>query len=291
MEASMFRGIVPFVAVGRDLSMKRAAARLGVSAAAVSKSIAELEARVGVVLLHRNARGISLTTEGAAFLERCQDAVAAVEGATENLIPSDASPSGELCISVPFVGSPLLAPVLSFLRARYPKLGFVVKVTDRLSKLEEESVDIAVRIGALKHASLIARRLRKTELVTVAAPSYVSRRGAPTSPQDLSRHDCLALVSPQGRPHPFLFASGPHVVKAALVIDHGPSLVDAVLAGLGISQLFDYMPDAPVREGRLVRVLTNEVARGPDVFAVCAKGRRASPKVRAAFDAFAETFG
>ncbi len=286
----MFRGIVPFVAVGRDLSMKRAAARLGVSAAAVSKAIAELEARVGVVLLTRSARGLLLTREGALFLPRCQDAVAAVEGAAELLVPSDATPRGELRVSVPFVGAGLLAPALALLRTRYPQLAFDLTVTDRISKLEEESVDIAVRIGALKHTSLIARRLRRTELVTVASPAYVSRRGAPQSPEELGRHDCLALVSPQGRLHPFAFAHAHVPVRAALRLDHGPSLLDAALAGLGVAQLFDFIADAPVRDGKLVRVLASDTARGPDVFAVCAKGRRTAPKVRAAFDAFAQTF-
>jgi LysR family transcriptional regulator, regulator for bpeEF and oprC len=290
MDLEMFRGVVPFVAVAQEKSFRKAAAQLGVSPAAVSKAIQSLEERIGLPLLVRSTRAVTLTREGELLFPRCQEAVAAVSGAREAIEPLRSLPAGELTVSVPFVGASLLAPALALLRSRYPRLDFRVLVTDRLSKLAEESVDIAVRVGPLAESSLIARRLRRTRLFTVASPAYLARRGGLRRVADLDQHDCLSLVAPNGRPHPWLFASGPRPVRAALIIDHGPSLVDAALAGLGVTQLFDYMAEGLVREGKLVAVLGDEVADGPDVHAVCAPGRRAAARIRAAFEAFADAF-
>jgi DNA-binding transcriptional LysR family regulator len=291
MDAELFRGVVPFVLVVEERSMKRAARRLGVSPAAISKAIRALEERLAVRLLARSARGVALTREGAAYAERCKAAVAALSGAEEALSPSAREPAGDLSVSTPFVAAPMTAGALALLKRRYPRLVFRLSVSDRLSKLEEEGVDIAVRIGALAHKSLVARRLARTRLVTVASPAYLAARGTPKEPADLERHDCLTLTAPDGRPHAFVFASGRKPVPATLVTDHGPTLVAAAVAGLGVTQLFDGMAEELVRDGKLAPILAHEVARGPDVFAVCTEGRKASAKVRAAFDAFAETFG
>jgi LysR family transcriptional regulator for bpeEF and oprC len=126
--------------------------------------------------------------------------------------------------------------------------------------------------------------------VTVASPGYVARRGAPRKVADLEKHDLLGLTAPNGRPRAHLFASGPYAFEAAMLVDHGPTLVDAAIAGLGVTQLFDFMAEPLVREGKLVPLLVDEVAQGPDVHAVCAPGRRAAARVRAAFEAFADAF-
>lgn len=290
MDLQLFRGVVPFVAVAEERSFRRAAARLGVSPAAVSKAVRVLEERVGLTLLVRDARAVTLTVEGKVLFDRCREAVAAVDGAREAIEPARSVPTGELVVSVPFVASSLLAPGLALLHGRYPRLSFRVMVTDKLTKLAEESVDVAVRVGPLAESSLVARRLRRTRMVTVASPNYLARRGRPRSLDDLERHDCLVLVAPNGRPRPWLFASGPRPVPATLLVDYGPSLLDTALAGLGIAQLFDYMADELIRDGRLVLVLPDEIADGPDVHAVCAPGRRAAARTRAAFVAFTEAF-
>jgi DNA-binding transcriptional LysR family regulator len=290
MDRDIFRGVLPFVTVAEERSFRRAATKLGISPAAVSKAVQQLEERVGLALLVRDARSATLTQEGAAFFARCQEAVRAVSGARESLESARALPAGELVVSVPFVASPLLGPALALLRARYAQLEFRVIVTDRLSKLAEESVDIAVRVGPVREAALIVRRLRVTRLVTVAAPSYLARRGVPRKIEDLDGHDCLVLLSPHGKPHAWVFKSGPRPTKGAVIVDHGPTLTDLALAGMGITQLFDYMATEHVRSGALSLVLEREIAEGPDVNAVCAPGRRAAARVRAAFDAFADAF-
>ena len=202
MSPELFRGVVPFVAVAEALSFRAAAARLGVSPAAVSKAVQTLEAELGVVLLNRSTRAVSLTREGTLFFERCRQAVAAVLGAREAIEPARRQPEGELVVSLPFVLTALVARGLEVLRARYPKLTFRVLVTDRLSQLNDEAVDVALRIGPLADSTLVARSLRKTRLVTLASPAYLSRRVAPRRLEELASHDCLVLVGPNGKPAP-----------------------------------------------------------------------------------------
>lgn len=287
-ELELFRGIVPFVALAEERSFRKAAQRLGVSPAAVSKSIQVLEAEVGLSLVARSTRAMALTAEGEAFFARCQGAVAAVQGAREALAAARLNLDGELVISLPFLASALVAPGLALLRLRCPRLRLRLVVTDELSRLTEERIDVAVRIGPLADSRLVARPLRRTRLLTVAAPEYLARRGTPRRLDDLLQHDCLSLLGAQGAPRDWLFSTGPQPVPAALLTAHGPGLLDSALAGLGITQLFDYMAEAPLRSGRLIQLFPELTANGPDIHAVCAPGRRITPRVRAAFEALAD---
>src|SRR5579871_1632814 len=176
MESDPFRGLVPFLSVAEHGSFRRAATQLGVSVAAVSKAVRGLEERVGQTLLARTSRAVALTAEGRLFFERCRPALAAVRGARDALASVNA-PTGRLVVSAPFVVLPLLTPALGLLRERYPALRFEVRVSDQLSRLAEEEVDVAVRVGAMRASSLVSRRLRKTRMLTVAAPGYLARRG------------------------------------------------------------------------------------------------------------------
>src|SRR5690349_2636323 len=122
MELDLFRGVVPFAAVAQERSFRAAAARLGVSTAAISKSVKTLEERLGLTLVVRGGRAVGLTREGELLFERCRQAIAAVAGAREALEPARSRPTGELVVSAPFVASSLLAPGLELLRRRYPQL-------------------------------------------------------------------------------------------------------------------------------------------------------------------------
>lgn len=286
----LFRGVVPFVAVAEAKSFHGAARALGVSTAAVSKAVRLLEESLGVVLVHRTARFVSLTQEGALFFERSRAAVASLQGAREALDHARRVPEGELTLSLPFVLTGLVARGIALLRARHPKLSFKLLVTDRLSKLASESVDVAVRIGQLADSSLVARVLRRTELLTIASPEYLARAGTPKTIADLAGHDCVGLVAPSGKPYDWLFRSGPRSIAEIALLDHGPMLVDAVASGVGVGQAFDFMIGERLARGELVEVLEGERAKGPDVHAVCAPGQRATPRVRAAFEAFADAF-
>jgi LysR family transcriptional regulator, regulator for bpeEF and oprC len=291
MDLDLFRGVVPFVVVAEEKSFRKAAARLGVSPAAVSKAVSVLERELGLTLCARGTRAVSLTREGELFFESCRPAVTAVMGARALVEGARREPSGQLVVSMPFVVAALVPPALALLRARHPRLSFRMVVSDRLTRLEEEPVDVAVRVGPLTDSALVARKLRDTRLVVVASPGYLARAGTPKAPADLAAHDCIVSFAPNGKPHPWLFRSGPRAVSPILELDHAPSLVDALLAGLGVAQVLDFMVDALVRVGRLVPLFADEVAAGPPIHALCAPGRRATPRVRAAFEAFAGAFG
>lgn len=291
METDLFRGVVPFVAVAEERSFRKAAARLGVSPAAVSKAVQSLEAELALTLFERTSRAVTLTREGALFFERCQPAVHSVSAARAAVEAARREPEGELTVSVPFLVAPLLGPALALLRARHPRLWFRVLVTDRLTRLAEESVDVAVRVGPLEGASMVARRLRRTRLLTAASPAYLARAGTPRAVDDLDAHACLVTVGPSGKPRQWLFASGPRAVPAAMLTEHAPTVVDASVAGLGVVQALDFMVDEALRAGRLQQVLASEVAEGPDVHAVCAPGRRATSRVREAFEVLADVMG
>lgn len=290
MELDAFRGVVPFVAVAEEKSFRRAAQRLQVSPAAVSKAISTLEEDVGHALFTRTTRAVALTRQGELFFERCQQALAAVRGAREALASAHQQPSGRLGISVPFIAAKLLTPALALLSSRYPSLTFDVRVSDQLSRFAEEPVDVAVRIGTLAASSLVARKLQRTRLLTVASPVYLAKHGTPTRAAQLHEHQCLVVRGPDNKPRAFWLSSGEFAVQPTLLVDHGPTLIDAALAGLGITQGFDFMVKELLRDGKLVELLPELAAKGPDIFAVCPAGRRASANVRAAFDALAEVF-
>jgi len=290
VELDTFRGVVPFVAVAEEKSFRKAAARLEVSPAAVSKAIATLEEDVGHALFTRTTRAVALTRQGEVFFERCQQALAAVRGAREALTTSHGEPQGQLGLSVPFIAVPLLTPALALLSSRFPLLRFDVRVSDQLSRFAEESVDVAVRIGTLASSTLVARRLKKTRIVTIASPGYLARHGTPLKAAQLGEHRCLVVRAPDNKPRPFVLSTGAVPVKPLLVVDHGPTLLDAALAGLGVTQAFDFMVEPLVRDGKLVEVIPELAAKGPDIFAVCPAGRKTSANVRATFDALAEHF-
>jgi DNA-binding transcriptional LysR family regulator len=291
MELDAFRGVVPFVAVAEEKSFRKAAARLEVSPAAVSKAIAALEEDLGQPLFTRTTRAVALTRHGEVFFERCQQALVAVRGARETLAAAQGEPTGRLGLSVPHIAVELLTPALALLGARYPQLTFDVRVSDQLSRFAEESVDVAVRIGTLAQSTLVARKLRTTRLVTVASPAYLARFGTPQKPAELQKHRCLVVRGPNNKPRDFWLSTGPLAVEPLLLVDHGPTVISAALAGLGVTQGFDFMLDDVLRSGKLVEVLGDFAAPGPDVYAVCPAGRRTSANVRAAFDALVTAFG
>ncbi|MFO0551319.1 MAG: LysR family transcriptional regulator [Polyangiaceae bacterium] len=291
MLLDLFRGVVPFVTVVEEQSFRKAAARLGVSPAAVSKAVAVLEADLGHALLIRGSRAVRLTREGEILFASARPAVIAVMGARAVVEGSRREPQGQLVVSVPFAFVKLVPPALSILRMRHPRLSFRLVVTDRLTRLAEEPIDVAIRVGELPDSSLVARFLRRPRMPTVAAPSYLAQKGTPKKLADLDAHDAIVLMSPTGKPYPWLFKSGPRPMQATLSLDYAPAVIDAALAGLGLTQAFDFMVEEHLRTGKLAPVFADDVADGPPVHAVCVPGRKAAARVRAAFEAFVEAFG
>lgn len=292
----LFSGVVPFVYTAEERSFRRAAERLGVTSAAISKAVLKLEDDLGVRLLARTSRSVELTPEGERYLVRCREAITSMEAGRRSMTESRALPRGEVHLSMPFILGRLLVPALPAAAARYPSLVFRISMTDRFVPLIAERVDVALRIGGQEPSSLVSKLLRRTRWITVASPSYLAEHGVPRAVRDLERHNFLRFVGPNGKVRDPIFAAasakgdGPEL-HGNLLIDQGDHLLDAALVGLGICQALDFMVDDHLEAGRLVSVLDEHVAPGPAVFAVTVAERRRAPNVKAMVAFLSEVIG
>ncbi|MBS1152253.1 MAG: yafC4 [Myxococcaceae bacterium] len=292
----LFSGVLPFFHVAEERSFRRAAQRLGVTAAAVSKAVLKLEEQLGVKLLARTSRTVAVTPEGALFAERCREAIATMQAGRELVSRAQRQPSGELHLTLPFIVGRLVARELGALATRYPRLTFRVSTTDRLVRLLEDNVDVAIRIGSLESSSLIARHLRGSRWVTVASPAYLAQHGPPSHPDELAQHHCLQFVAPSGRPRDWAFVDrstgavkSTHL-KGRLKIDQGEHLLDAAISGMGVCQVLDFMLADPLSKGQLVEVLGTWAAPGPPIHALTTRERSRAPAVVALVKHLVDTF-
>lgn len=285
----LFAGVLPFAYVAEEKSFRRAAERLGVTAAAVSKAVSRLEEELGVRLLNRTTRRVSLSREGELYLARCREAIAQVRAGRDLVAMAGTVARGPLEVSLsPALGPYLVARLPAFL-ARYPGIEVNLHLTDRLTRLVDERIDVAIRIGDLPDSSLVSRLLLRPRWATVASPAYLAQRGVPASPDDLDHHTCLAFRSPRGRVVPWTFLDRPpYLPTGNLIVDTGSLLIDAAIAGAGLCQTLDVLVDDPIREGRLVEVLADRAAPGPPVHALCLPGQQRTPRIRSFLDHLAD---
>ncbi|HLT38421.1 MAG TPA: LysR family transcriptional regulator [Enhygromyxa sp.] len=293
-----FSGVLSFTAVAEARSFKLAAERLGVSSAAVSKAVARLEHELGVRLLDRTTRRVEPTAEGALYLEHCRGALEQLRLGRERLEQTRSVAAGELTVALPFILGRHLVARLPRFSARYPQVRVALRLSDRISRLVDEQIDVAIRIGALADSTAIARKLGETRWVTVAAPAYLARRGTPQRPEQLIDHDCVVFHSPRGVEVGWQFVDGPRSrqgrewrVSARINLDQGQLLVDAAVAGLGIVQVFSYMVSDELERGELVEVLGEHACAGPPIHALCKPGQQGVAKVRALLDFLVEQLG
>jgi LysR family transcriptional regulator for bpeEF and oprC len=189
------RTLAIFVKVSERRSFVRAAADLGITQSGVSNAISRLEDQLGVRLLARTTRRVSLTEDGAAFYERCRQVLADLEEAELVLKEVRLRPVGRLRIDMPVsFGRLKVVPLLGAFQAQYPDIKLALSFTDRYVDLIEEGIDVSVRFGELQDSTLIARRLTQAQFRVVAAPSYFAKHGRPRKPEDLAAHNCLALT-------------------------------------------------------------------------------------------------
>jgi DNA-binding transcriptional LysR family regulator len=286
-----------FARVVETESFSAAARVLGISKSAASKQVSRLEDRLGVRLLNRTTRRLSLTEAGAAFYAACERVVAEAEAAEAAVRRLAAAPRGTLKVNVPMsFGMLYLAPALPDFMARYPELAVDMVLNDRLVDLVEEGFDMGVRIGRLTDSSLIARRLGPNRMLLYAAPSYLSRHGRPETPRDLLRHECL-VYSYQRNVGDWRFR-GPDGeetrlrVKGRLTINNGDALHAAALGGLGITLQPSFICGGDLEAGRVERLLPDwQAARESSIYAVYPASRNLLPKVRVFVDFLAERFG
>ena len=248
-----------FLIVVEEGSFTAAARRLGVTKSYASKLVVRLEERLGVRLLQRTTRQLTLTEPGRAYFERCSEAMRALREAEAEATELQTSPQGRLRINLPsaFAVGYLSAPLAAF-KARYPALTIEAVLTDRKVDILAEGFDLAVRIGELDDSALIARRLASVDRAVCASPDYLRRRGTPAAPEELAGHECL-LYAHHAVPTTWRL-KGPGrdasvEVAGSLVSNHAEMLVAAACQGLGLVFCPLFFTAASLRQGCLVRVL------------------------------------
>lgn len=287
-------GIAMFVRVVEEQSFSKAADSLGLSKSTVSKQIRRLEDRLGVRLLNRTTRSMSLTEAGQTFYERCREIIEQAEQAELEVAAAQDEPAGRLSVSAPMsFGQRHVAPTLAPLLQRHPKLKLDLTLTDEQVDIVAEGYDVALRIAKLPDSSLIARRLAAAPRVLVGSPEYLERRGTPSHPRDLAEHDCL-LYSLQRSGDSWVFQRGDEVdtvrVQGSLRANNGDVLRRAVVDGLGMTMLPTFLVDDEIADGRLVRVLPEWDDLSLAVYAVYPHSRHVSTKVRAFVDFLVERY-
>lgn len=255
------RDISLFVAVAELGSFTKAATRLGIPVSSLSRRVAALESAIGLRLLNRNTRSLSLTEAGQLYLARCETILAAVEEASREVHGLLEEPRGTLRLSVDAeIGSRLVAPVIVDFAERFPEMRIEVDLSPRRIDLLNESYDLAIRIGALPDSNLRVRRLASLRGGLYAAPSYLARMPVPTHPHDVAKHRRIHLLH-QGDHGSWKLA---HAEKGEMVEISADSVVTAnnmtmirqlALLGLGIAVLDDAMARDDAAAGRLTKVL------------------------------------
>jgi DNA-binding transcriptional LysR family regulator len=266
-------------------SFSAAARSLNLSQTMVTKHIGALEERLGVKLLHRSTRRLTLTEAGRAYLQACERILAEIEEAELSVSLDRVEPRGVLRLNVPLTfGFREIAPALPEFARLHPDVSVELGLNDRIVDLIEEGWDLAIRIARLKDSSLVARRLAPCRTVVCAAPAYLEERGTPLELDDLRRHNCLGytLGASIGADHWSFGRDGATVVPITgnLRANNGDALLAAAMAGQGLIYQPTFLVGDALRSGTLVRVLPRHPTYELGIHAVLASGRGAPAKVR-----------
>lgn len=291
----LLKAIRIFAQVVESNGFSRAGERLGVSATAVSRQVAELEAHLQTRLLHRTTRRLRLTESGQAFYGRAVQLLLDLEEAEQEASMSAIAPRGtiRLSTSITFGRRHVASAIAGFL-TRHAEVQFDVQLSDRIVDLVEEGFDLAIRIGGTGSENLVARRLGETRLVLCAAPAYLEQHGTPARPQDLVGHNCFsyeyALPSNRWRFH------GPdgreEMVRISGTVHSNNGDLHAMLAaqGVGIAYEPDFIVGDELRAGRLTELLPGHAAPPSPIYAVYPSRKHLSAKVRLFVEYLVEHF-
>jgi DNA-binding transcriptional LysR family regulator len=285
-----------FVAVAAKGSLTAAAAAEGIAPAVVGRRIDALEERLGVKLLVRTTRRITLTHEGSAFLEDCQRLLADLATAEASVSAGGVKASGYLRITAPAgFGRRHVAPLVPGFVAQHPDVNVSLNLSDRLVDIVNEGYDCAVRVGDLPESSLVSVRLADNRRLCVASPSYLARAGTPRHPNDLAQHDCLTLSTEASQTRGWAFTLEGEVnhlrLTGSLSCNDGQVLHDWCLAGLGLAWRSTWEVQSHLASGDLVSVLDDFAAPPNGIYAVFAQRKHLPLRVRLWVDHLKQTYG
>jgi DNA-binding transcriptional LysR family regulator len=300
---SKLKQLESFVAVAARGSLTAAAQAEGVAPAIMGRRLDALEERLGVKLLLRTTRRITLTNEGSAFLEDCQRLLADLANAEASVSAGGVRASGHLRITAPAgFGRRHVAPLVPKFHALHPEVTLSLNLSDRVVDMAAEGFDCAVRVGDMPDSSLVSVRLADNRRLCVATPAYLARHGRPEKPADLARFHCLALSSDASQTRGWAFRSVPagagsddsviHLRPAGpLDCSDGQVLHDWCLAGHGIAWRSLWEVEAEVASGKLVAVLENYAAPPNGIYAVFPQRKHLPLRVRLWIDYLKQHYG
>lgn len=282
-----------FVRLATTYNISQAGQELGLSPAVSSSHINKLEEGLGVRLVHRTTRKVSLTEEGMAFLPHAEEVLASVDAARAAVGAGSSLPKGTLRVTAPAsFGRMHLMPVLKTFQEKYPGLMIDLRLTDSIVDLVEGGFDVAIRNAELKDSSLIARKLAVDKRIICAAPEYLKKHGTPSSPEELKSHKFLSLTGLESLQ--FGSPDGPINVKpiASFKTDHGEAVRDACVNGMGIALCATWIAYEHMKRGELVEILSDfPLITDAAIWAVYPSSRLLPPKVRVFIDHLADSYG
>jgi LysR family transcriptional regulator for bpeEF and oprC len=286
-----------FVRVVETGGVTRAADSLGVPKATATTQIQKLEANLGVRLLNRTTRRVSVTPDGAAYYDRCVAILSLVRDTEESLGKQHATPRGRLRVDVPtLMARSVFVPALPRFFARYPDIELALASSERRADLIEEGIDCAVWSGEIEESNYVARRVGFLYFATCAAASYLEKYGRPEHPNDLVRHRCINHFSPRtGKVSDWVFSKGGVRVQTSLqgyvALEDENSYVAAAEAGLGIAQIPAFVLKESMERGTLDLVLGDWFPEPSPLYVVYPQHRHLSGRIRVFVDWVAEMLG
>ena len=283
-----------FVAVIEAGSFVRAADAMGMSKAAVSRHVGELEQRLGVRLLQRTTRRLSLTDEGRTFFARAKDLLSALDEADSELTSRSAEPSGLIRVNAPLTFGVLhLAPLWGPFAAANPKVALDITLSDRVVDLVDEGYDLAIRITTMPSSMLVSRKLASTRMVLCASPRYLKRHGKPKHPHELARHSVISYTYwSTGDEWRFTGPKGPVNVrtKSRIHTNNGDTCRRAALAHQGVILQPDFLIGEDLRNGDLIELMPAYRSIALDIHAVWPSRKHLPLKTRRLIDFLADAF-
>ncbi|MGB0697192.1 MAG: LysR substrate-binding domain-containing protein [Rhodospirillaceae bacterium] len=294
-----FAALKAFRAVVEQDGFAPAARQMGQATSSLTRQVNGLEDALGVRLLNRSTRSVTLTDAGVRYLEKITPVLEALDEANRSVSEAGGAPRGQLRVSMPVVFAALhVAPAMGLFLRSYPQITLDFRLSDRVINLVEDRIDVAIRIGSLTTEGLIARRLAPHRRLLCASPDYLGERGMPIHPNDLAQHNCLC----------FPFADGNTVwrlrrgdethrlqITGSLVADNSEVLRQAAITGVGLIMMPSWLVGEDIRAGRLIPLLADwHIDHGQAdsaIHAVYQPNRRGSQKVNVFIDHLAQHFG